>query len=118
MQNYFKDVLENGTVKEVCDIVKTTLSNNVSPIHMVAIQNLSTFVCPVYGDFYSFPWKRGPHDNILEYIEASKYFDNLRQSIYLELRSSDFVSKSMIILMKEDESKNVEVKISVLRLFI
>jgi hypothetical protein len=49
---------------------------------MVAVELLSTLICPVYGDFYSFPWKRGPHDNILEYIEALQTFESLRELIF------------------------------------
>jgi len=45
--------------------------NGVNALHMVAAEVLSTLICPVYGEFYSFPWKRGPHDNILEFVEAS-----------------------------------------------
>ena len=75
-------------------------------------------VCPVYGDFYSFPWKRGPHDSIQEWLEASLKFEALRQSIFSELKSSDFVAKSLLILNSEDESTQVEVKCSILRLYI
>ncbi len=49
---------------------------------MVAAQVVSTLVSPVYGDFYSFPWKRGPHDNILEYTEASATFELVRESVF------------------------------------
>jgi hypothetical protein len=97
MCNFFKDITENGVVKDVCEIFKSTPTNAVQPIHMVAIEALSTLCCPVYGDFYSFPWKRGPHDNILEYTEASLVY---------------------AIFLKEDESKHVEVKCSILRFFI
>jgi len=64
MLSFFKDILENGMVKEVCDVFKTISNNNITPLHMVAAECLSTIICPVYGDFYSFPWKRGPHDVI------------------------------------------------------
>ena len=70
MQAFFKDILENGIVRDVCEIFKTISEDQVTPIQMVALQNMSSLICPVYGDFYSFPWKRGPHDSILEYIEA------------------------------------------------
>ena len=71
MQQYFKEIESNGVIKDVCEILKTASNANITAIHLVAIQNISTLICPVYGDFYSFPWKRGPHDNILEYTEAS-----------------------------------------------
>ena len=62
-------------------------------------------VCPVYGDFYSFPWKRGPHDSILEYTEASTIFEQIREAIFLYLRDFDFVGKALTIFQSEDESK-------------
>lgn len=70
MLQFFKDICDNGVVKDVCDVFRTISANNVTPLHFVALQAISTMVCPVYGDFYSFPWKRGPHDSIQEYIEA------------------------------------------------
>lgn len=85
---------------------------------MVAVELLSTLICPVYGDFYSFPWKRGPHDNILEYIEALQTFESLRELIFNQLKEFDFLGKFIVIYQKEDESKNLEVKSSTLRLLI
>jgi hypothetical protein len=118
MCNFFKDITENGVVKDVCEIFKSTPTNAVQPIHMVAIEALSTLSCPVYGDFYSFPWKRGPHDNILEYTEASLVYEKLRLSIFTCIKDFDFVGKAIAIFLKEDESKHVEVKCSILRFFI
>jgi hypothetical protein len=92
-------------------------TNNITSIHLVTVEVLSTIICPVYGDFYSFPWKRGPHDSILEYIEAQKIFESLRLTIFNNLKDFDFVAKSLAIFVKEDENKSVEVKCSILRLF-
>ena len=75
-------------------------------------------ICPVYGDFYSFPWKRGPHDNVQDYLEASTHFEKLRFSVFNELKSTDFISKLIMVFTKEDELKNVEVKCSVIRMMI
>jgi hypothetical protein len=118
MCSFFKDITDNGVVKEVCEIFKSTSPNGVQPIHMVAVETLSTLTCPVYGDFYSFPWKRGPHDNILEYTESSLVYDKLRLSIFTSIKDFDFIGKAIAIFLKEDESKHVEVKCSILRFFI
>lgn len=78
-------------------------------------------MCPVYGDFYSFPWKRGPHDNILDYVEAVPIFDQVRESIYRACVTdpeSDFLQRCIVLFNKEDESKNVEVKSSILRMLL
>mmetsp|Transcript_29412 Transcript_29412/g.44502 ORF Transcript_29412/g.44502 Transcript_29412/m.44502 type:complete len:285 (-) Transcript_29412:1335-2189(-) len=118
MQNFFKEVKDNGTIQEVCEILKSTKpSGPVTALHQVAAEALSTLICPVYGDFYSFPWKRGPHDNILEYTEASAIFEGVRDVAYTNLKDFDFTSKFIAIYNSEEESKFVEVKCSVLRFF-
>ena len=49
---------------------------------MTAIQVASIIINPIYGETYSFPWKRGPHDNINEYLEAVPTFDLIRYTTY------------------------------------
>ena len=83
-QNFFKDILENGLVSELCDLLlrfDCSLPKNVTPVNSLTLEVVSTLMCPVYGDFYSFPWKRGPHDNILDYTEAKNIFEKVRQQI-------------------------------------
>ena len=80
---------------------------------------MSTLMCPVYGDFYSFPWKRGPHDNILDYVEAVPIYDMVRESIFRAAIADpelEFLQRCITLYNKEDESKHVEVKASILRL--
>lgn len=106
MQNFYKELLELGILTDVCLLLKTAGNNvnGVNALHMVAAQVLSTLICPVYGEFYSFPWKRGPHDNILEFVEANQIFESLRQVVFNGLRDFDFVSKLLIVMQKEDEA--------------
>ena len=118
MQPYFKEIDNIGVIADVCSILKTMQNSNITALHMVAVQVISTLVSPVYGDFYSFPWKRGPHDNILEYTEASNTFESVRESIFNQLKEFDFVGKTIAVFQKEDETKYVEVKCCVLRLYI
>jgi hypothetical protein len=62
------------------------------PIQKAAIHALSVLMNPFFGDTYSYPWKRGPHDNLPEYFEALPTFDNvLRPSIYSSLTEFDFL---------------------------
>lgn len=75
-------------------------------------------ICPVYGDYYSFPWKRGPHDSILEYIEASQFFETLRTKIFFELKGQDFITKALQVYFQEEESQQLEVRCSVLRFLL
>lgn len=117
MQAFFKDITELGVVKDLCDIFKQSQANNVSAIHMVTLECLSTLMCPVYGDFFSFPWKRGPHDSILEYIEASKQFEIVRKQIFTELKNYDLIKKALLIYSKEEEP-HLEVRCCALRILI
>ena len=60
---------------------------------------------PFFGDTYSYPWKRGPHDNLPEYLEALPTFDNvLRQTIFAQLTEFDFLGKLSLIYQSEDET--------------
>ena len=60
---------------------------------------------PFFGDTYSYPWKRGPHDNLPEYLEALPTFDNiLRQTIFQLMTEFDYLSKLSMIYLSEDET--------------
>ena len=96
MQNFFKEIKDNGVIRNVCDILKAK-SNQITAIHSLAAECLSILVCPVHGDFYSFPWKRGPHDSILEYTEASVIFEGVREMVFAHLKEFDFVTKLLSI---------------------
>ncbi len=74
---------------------------------------------PFFGDTYSYPWKRGPHDNLPEYYEALPTFDNvLRQSIYSALAEFDYLGKLNIIYSAEDENHQVVTKVCILRILV
>ena len=74
---------------------------------------------PFFGDSYSYPWKRGPHDNLPEYFEALPTFDNvLRQTIYQCFSEFDYLQKLNLIYASEDESQQAVSKVCVLRIMI
>jgi hypothetical protein len=63
---------------------------------------------PYYGDTFSYPWKRGPHENLAEYQEVfSPVFDGaLREVVWKTLTdtSIDWLAKFAIVFQAEDES--------------
>lgn len=86
---------------------------------MAAAQVLSTFICPVYGDFYSFPWKRGPHDNIMDFVEVSPIFEKVREKVFQGLlmqNGTKFPARACAVFQREDDSKFAEVRSSLLRM--
>ncbi len=77
MQNFYKDLLEQRIINDICSII-LSVGGVATPLQKVAVHVLSIIINPVYGETYSFPWKRGPHDNLNEYLEALPSFDNVR----------------------------------------
>lgn len=76
---------------------------------------MSIIINPIYGDTYSFPWKRGPHDNLNEYLEALNTFDMVRNTTYQCLSDFDYMGKLAVIYNSEDESQYVVTKVATLR---
>jgi len=81
MQNFYKDLVEQKIIHDLCSIV-SQVGANATPKQKVATHVLSIIINPIYGDTYSFPWKRGPHDNLNEYLEATSTFDMVRNTTY------------------------------------
>ena len=84
---------------------------------MVAFQVVSSIICPVYGDFYSFPWKRGPHDSVQDYLECVPTYEKLRRVVYSSLVDFDLIQRMICVFQKEEEPK-CEIKSSILRMMI
>jgi hypothetical protein len=80
---------------------------------------ISVLINPYYGDTYSYPWKRGPHDNFNEYLEVLPVFDSvLRQTIYQSLCDFDFLQKFTLIFNAEDETQQAVTRVAILRILI
>jgi hypothetical protein len=82
----------------------------------VAVQVLSILLNPIYGETYSFPWKRGPHDNLKEYLETVPIFDSVRNAAFQTLLDFDFIAKLATVFHSEEESSNVVTKVATLRI--
>lgn len=61
MQQFYREVIENGIDIELCSAILKG-ANKASAIEMTATHVLAHLINPAFGDTYSFPWKRGPHD--------------------------------------------------------
>ena len=76
----------------------------VTPQQRIAVQVVSVLINPVYGYTFSFPWKRGPLDNINEYFEAYPNFESVRLALFNQLMDFDFLSKMLVVFQSEDET--------------
>lgn len=115
MQSFYKDILEQKIVSDICQIV-ALVGQVATPLQKVAVHVLSIIVNPIYGETYSFPWKRGPHDNLNEYLEALPSYDLIRQFIANQTNEFDFLGKLGVIFNSEDENQHVVTKVAVLRI--
>lgn len=61
MANFYRDSLDNEVISDICKVI-AQVSDKVEPCHLVAVQTLSMIINPAFGDTFSFPWNRGPHD--------------------------------------------------------
>ncbi len=73
MLNFYKDLIDLKIINDLCTIIGE--GGPVTSIQKVALHVVSVIINPICGDTYSFPWKRGPHDNLGEYNEALPIFD-------------------------------------------
>ena len=61
-------------------------------------------VNPAFGNLFSFPWMRGPHDQLIEYNDAVNSFETVRITIYKFFTEFDFVGSLMIVYHEENEA--------------
>jgi hypothetical protein len=51
----------------------------------------------------SFPWKRGPHDQLIEYNDAIVIYDNLRLETFKLLSQTQYIDILLNIFHNENE---------------
>lgn len=88
-------------------------NKKVTPVEQAACHVLAQLINPAFGDTYSFPWKRGPHDQIIEYQDLVPLVDLIRARIYKKMMSSDFVTQLITVFQSDD---NVMTKVAALRI--
>lgn len=115
MQSFYKDIIESKILQDVITLV-ASVGSVATPLQKVAVQVLSVIINPIYGETYSFPWKRGPHDNLNEYFEACSQFEQVRAFASSSLSEFDFLQKLVNVFNSEDENHYVVTKIAVLRI--
>lgn len=92
--------------------------DSVQPVHIYLVKVLAVFMHPIYGDVFTFPWRRGPNETITEFNESLTLFECLKQTITNGLIEFDWVSVLDKVYKAEDDSNSNMTKISVLRVIL
>ena len=77
---------------------------------------MAQLINPAFGSSFSFPWKRGPHDQLIEHGDAVKTFENIRMTAYKNLSEFDFGQCLVAIYDSEIEEDHTMTKMAVLRI--
>ena len=98
--------------------IKETLSTGAKAkaVHKVAVHLLAALINPAFGDSYSFPWLRGPHDQIIEYNDHVPAFETIRLETYKNLHAFDFCKALINIYTSEEETEQMMTKVAVFRI--
>lgn len=84
-------------------------------VHKVAVYLIAGLINPAFGDSYSFPWLRGPHDQIIEYNDHVPVFEQIRLDCYKNMHAFDFCKALVNIFTSEEESDHLMTKVAVFR---
>lgn len=97
-------------------MLQTASQGQITSLHQVTVQVLSMLVNPAVGSQFSFPWMRGPHDQLIEYNDAVNSFENIRMTVYKCFTECDFIGVLMNIYHDENEAEHIMTKMSVMRI--
>lgn len=104
MVNFYKELIDLRIISDLMGMLSLT-GKQVTPQSIVVSQVISIIMCPMYGDTFTFPWKRGPLDTIAEYFEAANQFELTRHHINDCLFGIDWIGDMITIFNSENESK-------------
>lgn len=98
-------------------IVKEAAASGSKPkaVHKVAVQLIATLINPAFGDSYSFPWLRGPHDQMIEYNDHVATFEQIRVDCFRFMNGFDFCKALINIYTAQEEVEHMMTKVSVFR---
>lgn len=113
-QQFYKEIIDQNYDTELCAILLKP-GKNVGAVEVAVVQVLAQLINPAFGETYSFPWKRGPHDQIIEYQDLVPLVEQIRARVYKKLITEDFLA-SMIAVYNFDDQSKLATKVSVLRL--
>ena len=101
-QQFYKDIIDQNYDVELCAILLKP-GTKVGAVEIAVVQVLAQLINPAFGEAYSFPWKRGPHDQIIEYQDLVPLVEQIRARVYKKLVSADFVASLISVYNSEDQ---------------
>ena len=111
MSSIYKQMLDNNILQSVIELINTDQRD----VRDEAIQVLSVAIHPFFGEVYTMPWKRGPHQAISEYNECQPIFDSIRT---ISLSTLDKFNWIEVITEVYKNCNNLITQISILRMIL
>ena len=111
--NFYKDVLETQFLSEIIAFLKK--ADTILALHLYIVKVVAVFVHPIYGDLFTFPWRRNANENIAEFNECWPLFESIRQNVILALDSFDWSTALLKVYKVDEDSSQGLTKVSVLR---
>ena len=115
MHSFFRELIEYNIIGSLVSNIRE-ISKTVTPIQLASIQVLAMLTNPAFGNTFSFPWKRGPHDQINEYLDCAPTLEMIRINVYKHLSEFDFLNALMTVYHSENEQEHLMTKVAVLRI--
>ena len=69
MHSFFRELIEFQIITTLVTNLRDA-GKSVTATHLATTHVLAMLLNPAFGNSFSFPWKRGPHDQINEYLDA------------------------------------------------
>ena len=115
MHSFFRELIEYNIIGSLINNIQN-IGGGATAIHLATIHVLAMLINPAFGNTFSFPWKRGPHDQINEYLDCAPTLEMLRIHVYKHFSEFDFLNALMSIYHSENEEEHLMTKVSVLRI--
>ena len=115
MHSFFRELIEFQIITTLVTNLRDA-GKSVTATHLATTHVLAMLLNPAFGNSFSFPWKRGPHDQINEYLDAAPTLEQLRITVYHRFTEFDFLNSLMTIYHSENEKEHLMSKVAVMRI--
>jgi fused len=78
---------------------------------------IGVLIHPIFGDIFTFPWKRNQSEIVFEFSENLPYFENIKQLVVNALLEIDWLGIFIKLYNSEEEATSLT-KISIMRVIL